>query len=107
MGCVPVQGIRPRSRSGRTRRLCENRSDRFGAGFGQGDGARADHVLFLMVDAECLVNSGEQRGGTGLAIDDGPAGCVGLAVDGTAADSTAGERGAPGGGEVGLGPGSG
>ena len=66
----------------------------------RGTGRDADHVLFLMVDAECLVDGGEQLGGTDLAVDDGPAGRVGLAVDRAAADSTAGERGAPGGGEV-------
>ena len=55
---------------------------------------------FLVIDAERLVDRGEQLGGPDLAVDDGPAVGVGLAVDGTAANSASGEGGAPGGGEV-------
>ena len=77
-------------------RLAEDFSDRFSAGFGQRHRARADHVLFLMIDAQCLIDGCEQLGGTDLTVHDRPAVRVGLAVDRAAVDSRAGERGAPG-----------
>ncbi len=82
--------------------LVHARTSRIGSvpGSVSGTGRAPTMYCFLMVDAECLVDGGEQLGGSDLAVDDGPAVGVGLAVDRAAADATAGERGAPGGGEV-------
>src|SRR5579883_2626075 len=71
-----------------------------GSRLGEGDGSSANHVMLLVVDAQGPVDGGEQLGGTNFAVDDRPAVRVGLAVDGSAADARAGERGAPCRGEV-------
>ena len=49
---------------------CQHLADRFGSDVGQGDRTRPEHVLFLVVDAERLVDRGEQLGGTDLPVDD-------------------------------------
>ena len=57
-----------RWRHGRDLESGENLADRFSAGVGEGNGAGADHVFFLMVDAQCLVDRGEELGWPDLAV---------------------------------------
>ena len=74
--------------------------DRLGARIGQRHRARADVVVLLLIDAQSAVDGGEQLGGADLALGDAVALGVGLAVDRAALDAAAGQRRAPGRGEM-------
>src|SRR5262245_15382807 len=74
--------------------------DRLRVRLRQRDRARADIVVLLVVDAEGAVNRCKELRGANLAVGDLVPRGVALAVAGAALDAGAGERRAPGAGEV-------